>query len=226
MTAPRWNRAYPEIQTAWQRLAAYLGDRFEPALTDFGCLRRFLDREWALLHPHFYQRSIGYLYDLTSFHYMGAKDGFFQALIDFTDEFGLTRIADIGCGVALDAQALLQAGYDVDAYDLDNPSLAYARWRFARDLGHPGRIQCLSTLRNHRYQLVYGVDVLGHADDPAELADLLFATGDYVAVNVLPHDAYHRLGAADLHPASTTSVSFRCCKGMESWSAWPSAVRM
>ncbi|MCT9934598.1 hypothetical protein N5079_30770 [Planotetraspora sp. A-T 1434] len=109
MTGRAWVRAYPDIQMAGRRLAAYLGEHFDPTLTDFERLRRFLNQEWARLHPHFYERSIGYLYDLTWFHYMDAKDGFFRTLLDFADEHGLSRIADIGCGVALDAQALLQA---------------------------------------------------------------------------------------------------------------------
>src|SRR5690606_101415 len=76
-------RAYPAVADAWGPLAAYLGDRFDPALTDPEVLRPFLDREWARLRPHFYRHSVGYLYDLTLFHYSGAKDGFFQTIIDF-----------------------------------------------------------------------------------------------------------------------------------------------
>ena len=193
-------RAYPTIATAWQRLAAYLGDDFASQLTEERALRTFLDQEWARLRPNFYRHSTGYLYDLTLFHYSGAKDGFFRALIDFASEHGLSNIADIGCGVGLDAQALLQAGYDVHAYDLDNPSLTYARWRFERDLGAASRVHALPELADCRYQLVYAVDVLGHATDPAALIDLLFTTGDHVAVNLLPHDPRHRFGAADLHP--------------------------
>ncbi|MEU6408279.1 class I SAM-dependent methyltransferase [Microbispora sp. NPDC046933] len=140
------------------------------------------------------------MYDLTWFHYMDAKDGFFRTLLDFADEHGLSRIADIGCGVALDAQALLQAGYEVHAYDLDNPCLAYARLRFDHDFGESGRVHCLSELGDHHYQLVYAVDVLGHADDPEALATLLFQAGDHVVVNLLPHDSRHRFGPADLHP--------------------------
>lgn len=200
MTGKVWERAYPDIQTAWRRLATYLGERFDPKLTDFECLRHFLDQEWARLHPNFYEHSIGYLYDLTWFHYMDAKDGFFRTLLEFADEHGLNRIADIGCGIALDAQALLQAGYDVHAYDLDNPSLAYARWRLSQDLGKSGHVHCLTELGAYHYQLVYAVDVLGHADDPEALAALLFKAGDYVVVNLLPHDSRHRFGPADLHP--------------------------
>lgn len=193
-------RAYPAVADAWQPLASYLGERFDPALTDPQVLRRFLDQEWARLRPRFYQRSVGYLYDLTLFHYSGAKDGFFQTIIDFAGEHGLTSIADVGCGIGLDAQALLCRGYDLDAYDLRNPSLAYARWRIAEEHGAGHRVFEVSELGRRRYDLAYAVDVLGHASDPAALIDRLFTVADHVAVNLLPHDARHRFGSADLHP--------------------------
>src|ERR1700751_5998492 len=119
-------RAYPDIDTAWNRLATYLGDRFQPELTDFNTLRHHLDEEWRELTPRFYEHSIGYLYDLTHFHYMAIKDDFYDFLLQFADERRITELADVGCGIGLDAQALLQAGYDVHGYDLDNPSLNYA----------------------------------------------------------------------------------------------------
>src|SRR5919198_1316191 len=128
-------RAYPDIDTAWARLATYLGERFQPELTDFETLRRYLDQEWRQLTPRFYEHSIGYLYDLTHFHYMGIKDGFYDFLLQFAGEQGITELADVGCGIGLDVQALLRAGYKVHGYDLDNPSLAYGRWRLDRDLG-------------------------------------------------------------------------------------------
>jgi hypothetical protein len=193
-------RAYPTIATAWQRLAEHLGDAFDPDLTDDRTLRPYLDQEWARLRPRFYDHSTGYLYDLTLFHYNGAKDGFFQTLTDFISANRLTTIADVGCGIALDAQALLLSGYDIHAYDLDNPSLTYARWRLHRDLAAAARVHTLSHLAECHYELVYAVDVLGHATDPAALIDLLFTGGDHVALNLLPHDAGHRYGAADLHP--------------------------
>lgn len=195
-----WLRAYPTIADAWRPLAAFLGERFDPTLTDPQVLRPFLDREWARLHPHFYRHSIGYLYDLTLFHYSGAKDGFFRTLTDFADEQGLTSIADVGCGIGLDAQALLHRGYDLDAYDLPNPSLAYARWRLGEEHGAGERVFELAQLEQRRYELAYAVDVLGHASDPTALIDRLFTMADHVAVNMLPHDASHRFGPADLHP--------------------------
>ncbi len=193
-------RAYPSIAAAWDRLDAYLGSQFNPDLTRFATLRGFLDQEWASLGSRFYERSIGYLYDLTFFHYMDAKDGFFQLVTRFAREHGITRIADVGCGIALDAQALIQAGYDIDGYDLDNPSHAYARWRLERDLPGNHHIHPMSRLASRRYPLAYAVDVVGHVNDPAALIELMLRVADYVIINLGPHDARHRYGAADLHP--------------------------
>ncbi|MGH3158326.1 MAG: class I SAM-dependent methyltransferase [Streptosporangiaceae bacterium] len=192
--------AYPDLATAWDRLTSYLGDQFSQELTDFELLRRFLDREWVQLGPRFYERSVGYLYDLTFFHYMNVKDAFFELITSFTQAHRLNRIADIGCGVALDAQALIQIGYDVDAYDLVNPSLAYARWRYQRDLPGDHRIQAMSQLPGRRYDLAYAVDVIGHSSDPLALIKLMLSTADHVVLNLPPHDLRHRYGPADLHP--------------------------
>ncbi|MBQ0926706.1 class I SAM-dependent methyltransferase [Saccharopolyspora endophytica] len=193
-------RAYADISTAWQRLATYLGADFRPELTHFTTLRTFLDTEWARLGDAFYKQSVGYLYDLTHFHYMRVKDPFFTFLLEFAREHSITDIADVGCGIALDTQALLQADLDVHGYDLDNPSLDYARWRLNRDLNEAHRIHALDQLPGRRHQLAYAVDVLGHAEDPADLIELLFTTADYVFLNLAPHDPDHRHGRADLHP--------------------------
>lgn len=191
--------AYPQA-TAWTRLSQYLGDKFQPRLLDFDELRRYLDQEWYDLGPSFYTRSQGYLYDLTHFHYMEAKRTFFHSLRSFADHHQTTRIADVGCGIGLDAQVLLRFGYDVHAYDLDNPSLAYARWRFERDVGTAERIHALTEFPQHDYDLVYAVDVIGHSSDPDATLVELFQIGRYVCVTLPPHDDRHLYGSADLHP--------------------------
>lgn len=197
----RWDstRAYPQA-TAWTRLSQYLGDEFQPRLLDFNELRRYLDQEWSALGPHFYTCSQGYLYDLTHFHYMEAKRTFFRSLQDFAEHHRITHIADVGCGIGLDTQVLLRLGYDVHAYDLDNPSLAYARWRFERDVGTAERIHTLTEFPQHDYDLVYAVDVIGHSPDPNATLLSLFRSGRYVCVTLPPHDDRHRYGPADLHP--------------------------
>jgi SAM-dependent methyltransferase len=195
------HRAYPDIDTAWARLATYLGHRFQPELTNFETLRSYLDREWHQLTPRFYEHSVGYLYDLTHFHHMGVKASFFDFMLGFADELAITDLADIGCGIGLDAQTLLQAGYQVHGYDLDNPSLAYARWRIDHDLGVDTQLRTVDQLTGRRHQLAYAVDVIGHTDDPARLAKMMLASADYVCLNLGPHDGRHRHGAADLHPS-------------------------
>jgi SAM-dependent methyltransferase len=194
-------RAYPSLATAWNRLAGYLGDQFSPELTDFETLRQFLDLEWAQLGARFYESSLGYLYDLTFFHYMDVKNAFFQLVTGFAEANNITRMADVGCGVALDAQALIQAGYEVDGYDLDNPSLGYARWRLNHDLHGTGHVEPITQLPGRRYQLAYAVDVIGHASNPPALIELMLTTSQYVAINLPPHDQRHRYGPADLHPS-------------------------
>lgn len=194
-------RAYADIETAWQRLEDYLGAQFSSELTDFATLRKFLDAEWERLDNYFYEQSIGYLYDLTHFHYMPVKDPFFEFLLTFVRDHGITDLADVGCGIALDAQALLQTGLDVHGYDLDNPCLDYARWRLQHDLDAADRVRTLDDLTNRHHQLVYAVDVIGHAHHPSSLIAILFSAADYVCLNLKPHDPRHRYGTADLHPA-------------------------
>ncbi|MEU0240924.1 class I SAM-dependent methyltransferase [Nocardiopsis sp. NPDC006198] len=191
--------AYPQ-ETAWCRLSQYLGEAFQPRLLDFDELRRHLDREWCDLGPNFYTHSQGYLYDLTHFHYMQAKRTFLHALRAFADHHRLTTIADVGCGIGLDAQALLNTGYDVHAYDLDNPSLAYARWRFDLDMGAGERVHDLAEFPGRAYDLVYAADVIGHSSAPDTTIVALFHAGRYVCVTLPPHDDRHRYGLADLHP--------------------------
>lgn len=194
-------RAYPDITTAWRRLATYLGPRFRRDLTHFDTLRAFLDSEFDRLGGEFYHHSIGYLYDLTHFHYTPVKDPFFDFLRRFADEHHITAVADIGCGVALDAQALLKTGLDVHGYDLDNPCLHYARWRLRRDLAASERIHTIDHLTDRHHQLAYALDVLGHTHDPPQLIETLFTAADYVCLNLAPHDPTHRFGPMDLHPA-------------------------
>lgn len=41
----------------------------------------------------------------------------------------------------------------------------------------------------------------GHADDPSRLIKMIFASADYICLNLTPHDPHHRHGTADLHPS-------------------------
>lgn len=182
--------AYRHIDAAWDRLAEYLGPRFQPQLTDYRQCCTFVENEFARYGPDsFYRHSQGYLYDLTHFHFMPYKNAFFEMVTDFADAHGLMDLADVGCGVGLDAQALMAAGYATTLYDFACPSRAYAAWRLERDVGVRGLTRPLGALGQMRHDLVYAVDVLEHIADPVPLVGQMFSAAEHVAVNLFAHDS-------------------------------------
>ena len=182
-------RAYHDIQTAWERLADYLRDDFRRDLTDYESCCLFVEKEFARYGPEdFYRLSHGYLYELTHFHFTPYKDSFFRMVTRFADAHRLKELGDVGSGVGLDAQALMQAGYGVTLYDMSCPSLEYAAWRLDRDMGVREATRPLDDLGDQRHDLVYAVDVLEHIADPVPFVDRLFGAADYVAVNFFEHD--------------------------------------
>jgi SAM-dependent methyltransferase len=181
-------RAYPLIATAWGRLATYLGTDFDPELTDGARCCDAVDAEFARYGEQFYERSEGYLYELTRFHYSGFKDRFFGVVRQAASRLGLQRLADVGCGVGLDAQALVGLGYGVSLFDLDCPSRRYAAWRLARDGFSDVSVRGLSELGTDRFDLAYAVDVLEHVPDPQRFIAGVFAAANYVCVNIFEHD--------------------------------------
>lgn len=188
-TRPEAIRAYPDIDTAWTRLREFAGESFRAELTDYGACCSFVEEEFARYGPaDFYTRSVGYLYELTHFHFMPHKDVFFDMVIRFATEHGLEDIGDIGCGIGLDAQALIGSGVKVALYDLPSPSLDYARWRLEADVGLAGVVRPLGVLGDEHHDLIYAVDVLEHIPDPAAQLPQLFRAADFVAVNLFPHD--------------------------------------
>jgi len=192
-------RAYQDIHTAWERLAEYLREEFRPDLTDYTACCAFVEEEFARHGPvDFYRLSRGYLYELTHFHFTPYKDSFFQMVVCFAQAHGLTDLGDVGCGVGLDAQALMSAGFTVTLYDLQCPSLDYAAWRLERDLGAGDVARTLDDLDGERHDLVYAVDVLEHLAEPAAFVDRLFAAGDHVAVNLFAHSR-HPWDGRDMH---------------------------
>lgn len=181
-------RAYSDIPAAWSRLAAYLGDDFDPALTDYATCCLHVTNEWTRLGDRFYTESTSYLYDLTHFHFTPHKDPFFRVVTDFASAHGLRDLADVGCGIGLDAQALLAAGYEVDLYDIESPSPRYANWRIRRDHGREVPVQPLDALGTATHDLVYAVDVIEHIPHPLPTVETLFRCAPYVCVNLFEHD--------------------------------------
>lgn len=182
-------RAYPDIDTAWERLRQFTGHAFRDELTDYERCCSFVETEFAQYGPHdFYRRSTGYLYELTHFHFMPYKDPFFRMVTRFAAAHGLTDLGDVGCGVGLDAQALSMAGFGVTLYDFPSPSRDYAAWRLQADCGRAGVIRSLDELGSARHALVYAVDVLEHVPDPLAQLPHLLRAADFVAVNLFGHD--------------------------------------
>jgi hypothetical protein len=182
-------RAYPGIDAAWSRLKEYTGSEFRDELTDYGACCSFVEAEFARYGPRdFYRLSTGYLYELTHFHFMPHKDPFFRIVTRFAAEHGLGDLADVGCGVGLDAQALSGAGFGVTLYDFPSPSRDYAAWRLNADRGVSGVTRSLGDLGSARHELIYAVDVLEHVPDPEAQVPLLLKAADFVAVNLFGHD--------------------------------------
>lgn len=188
LVKPHGVRAYPSIDHAWHRLEEFLGDRFDESLTSFDECCRFVQDEFDRLGPDFYTHSVGYLYELTHFHFSTYKDAFFDVVTTTLDGLHLVDVGDIGCGVGLDAQALASRGCQVALYDLESPSTKYASWRFARDDKKMSSLQGINALGATQHDLVYAVDVLEHLHDPLPIVPRLFAAGRYVCVNFFEHD--------------------------------------
>lgn len=181
-------RAYPSIGVAWQRLADYLGNDFDPALTEFGRCCEFVESEFDLLGSAFYEQSIGYLYELTHFHFSTYKDPFFELVIGVASRLGVRRLADVGCGIGLDAQALSALRFQVAMFDVDCPSTRYASWRMAHEGLSNIPVRPFNELGTDRFDLVYAVDVLEHVADPVPFIRRLFDTAGLVCVNLFEHD--------------------------------------
>lgn len=178
--SPHGVRAYPSIDLAWQRLADFLDGDFDLSLTDYGRCCTFVEDEFVRLGSDFYGQSIGYLYDLTHFHFSAHKDMFFDVVTQAATDFNIQNLGDAGCGVGLDAQALASSGYDLTLYEIESPSTRYAKWRLSKDGHETTGMRAMGDLGTVRHDLVYAVDVLEHIPDPELFVPRLFAAGRYV----------------------------------------------
>lgn len=181
-------RAYPSIDQAWQRLAEFLGETFDASLTDPKNFEALVEAEFDQYGQEFYTHGTGYLYELTHFHYTPHKDAFFGLVRGALGRFHLHDVADVGCGVGLDAQALQGTGLTLALYDFPSISRDYANWRLARDSDSDFSVKDLEDLGKTRHDLAFAVDVLEHSDAPLDLLSRLFDAGQWVCFNVFPHD--------------------------------------
>jgi SAM-dependent methyltransferase len=176
----------PEREEA--ELRAYLGDEY-----DRGRLEHYqeeLDREVAEVadEGRLYRTSRAYLYNLTVFAMSGTKLPYLDVLTAHVPPG--SRVLDYGCGIGSDGLMLLEAGYDVEFADFDNPSTAYLRWRLEqRSL--EAHIHDLDREVPGGFDAAYAFDVIEHVPDAFGFLGELERRAALVEVNLLefgPHE--------------------------------------
>jgi hypothetical protein len=102
-------------------LREYLGSAYDHSFLQH--YQRTLADEFAGCGDEatFYRTSKGYLYNLTAFAMTGTKLPYLDELVRLTDPGA--RLLDYGCGIGSDGLLLLEAGYQVEFADFDNPSV-------------------------------------------------------------------------------------------------------
>jgi len=166
-------------------LRAYLGNAY-----DRGRLERYqdvLDEEArnADDEREFYRTSHGYLYNLTAFAMTGTKLPYLNMLTSLVPPG--SRVLDYGCGIGSDGLMLLDAGYEVEFADFDNPSTAYLRARLKqRSLDAP-----VHDIEGHvpdGFDAAYSFDVIEHVPDSFAFLREMESRAKLVEVNFLEFD--------------------------------------
>ncbi|HEX2087618.1 MAG TPA: class I SAM-dependent methyltransferase [Solirubrobacteraceae bacterium] len=167
-------------------LRAYLGDAYDhDRLVRW---REQLEDEARALgdEQRLYRESEAYLYNLTAFAMTGTKLPYLRELLRVVPPGA--RVLDVGCGIGSDGLMLLEAGYEVEFADFDNPSTRYLRWRLERrGLAAPVHDLDAGPLPG-RFHAAYAFDVLEHVDDPLGLLGAMEAVARVVCVNLVGDD--------------------------------------
>jgi hypothetical protein len=173
-------------------LRAYLGDRFE--VDRLWRYQEQLDAEFSQSddEAEFYRTSTAYLYNLTAFAMTGTKLPYLRELTRRLSPGA--RLLDYGCGIGSDGLMLLEAGYQVEFADFDNPSVEYLRWRMDRR-GVTAPVHDLDGEVPGGFDGAYAFDVIEHVDEPFEFLRAMEARSKTVAVNFLEPEP----GDQDLH---------------------------
>jgi SAM-dependent methyltransferase len=166
-----------------RELRLYLGDAYDrERLVHY---ERQLDEELGAVGDEetLYRTSEGYLYNLTAFAMTRTKEPYLDVLRAAVPPGA--RLLDYGCGIGSDGLALLEAGYEVEFADFDNPSTRYLRWRLDRR-GREARIYDLDREQPpDGFDLAYAFDVIEHVPDPFAFVNRLEAAARMVLVNFL-----------------------------------------
>ena len=191
----------PDADRELRELREYLGDEYDEA--------KLVRYEETVVEEYrevgdeqsFYRTSQGYLYDLSAFAASGTKHPYLERLTAAVPP--PARLLDYGCGIGSDGLLLLEAGYDVEFADFDNPSVAYLRWRLERrGLEAPIHDLDRDTVPEG-FDAAYSFDVIEHVEDPGAFLDELERRAGLVAVNLLEEEEddlpiHHPLPIADL----------------------------
>jgi SAM-dependent methyltransferase len=176
-----------------RELRAYLGDAYDhERLVHYD---RQLEDELEAIGDEetLYRTSEAYLYNLTAFAMTRTKEPYLNVLRAAVPPG--SKVLDYGCGIGSDGLALIEAGYDVEFADFDNPSTRYLRWRLEQR-GRDARIYDLDREQPPGdFDVAYSFDVIEHVPDPFAFVERLEACARMVLVNFLEPIA----GETDLH---------------------------
>jgi SAM-dependent methyltransferase len=213
----------PEREEA--ELRAYLGDGYDRGRLEHH--REHLDEEVVRIgdEHELYRTSEAYLYDLTVFAMSPTKLPYLDALTRLVPP--ASRVLDYGCGIGSDGLMLLEAGYQVEFADFDNPSTAYLRWRL-KERGLEAAVHDLDRHVPRGFDAAYSFDVIEHVADPWEFLRRLEERADLVEVNLLAFEeheqplhyelpirklllyaARHELEAYEIHHGSSHLILYR-----------------
>lgn len=165
-----------------QELREYLGEAFD--LDRLWRYQEQLDREFEQAddEDEFYRSSEGYLYNLTVFAMTATKLPYLRELTGLVR--APARLLDYGCGIGSDGLMLLEAGYQVEFADFNNPSTDYLRWRLAHR-GLSAAIHDIDKGVPSGFDAAYAFDVIEHVRDPFAFLAEMEARARVVEVNFL-----------------------------------------
>lgn len=190
MPVPVSVRFDPEREEA--DLRAYLGEAYDRGRLEQN--QRALDEEVATVGDErgFYRTSQAYLYNLTAFAMSGTKLPYLDILASCVAPGA--RLLDYGCGIGSDGLLLLEAGYQVEFADFDNPSTAYLRWRLKRR-SLDARIHDIERDVPGGFDAAYAFDVIEHVPNALTFLREMEQRAALVEVNLLEFDPNEQ----DLH---------------------------